>query len=235
MERRTRESGIGVGRSALLALSLWALAIGPLRAQAPDAGGAPVGLGQIHFALESGADQKVLAAMAEERGVDFLFTPEIGRSLQAAGAGSELVAAIALARFAGAETTDSQTYTEVLPEGYVPLPVANAEDYDPFALQGRLDLRMHIDGVTEIRIRGDRIIHTNLQARLGRNAGTEMTQPLPSADLKSIQAVKKDGRGQFVLLQKPSADNDYQAIVRIYDEKGGEDRYHIEISWVKAE
>ncbi len=210
----------------------FALAFTPLPAQ--DAG-TPLGLDQLQFALESGADQQTLATMAEERGVAFVFTPEIGRSLQAAGAGNELVAAIALARFAGAEAANGESYSEVLPEGYVPLPVADAEDYDPFALQGRLDLRMHIDGVTEIHIRGDRIIHTNLQARLGRNAGTEMTQPLPSTDLKSIQAVKKDGRGKFVMLQKPSADNDYEAIVRIYDEKGGEDRYHIEISWVKAE
>ena len=98
-----------------------------------------------------------------------------------------------------------------------------------------MDLKMFVDGVTEVRIRGDRIIHTNLQARLGRNAGTEMTQPLPSADLKSIVAVKKDGRGEFVMLQKPSAENDYQAILRIYDQKGGEDEYHIEIQWQRAE
>lgn len=200
-----------------------------------NAAGAPVGLSQIEFALESGANQQRLAEMAEQRGIDFAFTPEIGRSLQAAGAGSELLAAIALARSGGVQDAAEETYVEALPEGYVPLPVAQAKDYDPFAMQGRLDLRMHVDGVTEIRIRGDRIIHTNLQARLGRNAGTEMTQPLPSAELASITAVKEDGRGEFVLLQKPSPDNDYQAIVRIYDEKGGEDRYHISIRWQRSE
>ncbi len=204
-------------------------------APAQDTLSPSLGIQQIQIALESSADQQRLAEMVEQRGIDFAFNPEVGRSLQAAGARAELLAALALARFVGEVSDDPEAYAEPLPEGYVPLPVARAKDYDPFTRQGRLDLRMVVDGVAEVRIRGDRIIHTDLQARIGRNAGTEMTQPLPAAELASITAEKKKGRGEWVLLQKPAEKNDFQAILRIYDVKGGEDEYHIQLHWLRAE
>lgn len=208
----------------------------PATAQAAEAiGGAPLTQAQIALALQSGASQERLATMAGSRGLAFELTPEIGRGLQAEGAGSELIAALAIARVSRDEDAAPGDQPgpgpASLPEDYVPLPLAKAKDFDPFASRGRLDLRMYVDGVSEVRIQGDRVIHTNLEARLGRNAGAEYTQPLPSEDLRTLEIEKKDGRGRWVAIQRPAADNEYELILRIYDEKGGEDRYHLRIEW----
>lgn len=47
----------------------------------------------------------------------------------------------------------------------------------------------------------------------------------------SIMAVKRYGRGTIRVIQQPSADNDYMAIVQVFDPANGADDYEVDISW----
>lgn len=47
----------------------------------------------------------------------------------------------------------------------------------------------------------------------------------------SVTARKRNGRGTVTILQQPSRDNDYTAIVQVFDPGGGADNYEIDISW----
>ncbi|MCW5965386.1 MAG: hypothetical protein KIT83_15225 [Bryobacterales bacterium] len=176
---------------------------------------------EIEAALSNRDDQVALAAMIATRGVSFKYTPDLGRAWREGGATAELLAAVATA-----------TVTlPPIPEDFEPVPVARAADYNEQAAKGRLDLRLHVDDVVEVRLQGDRILWKTLKGAEGKDAGTEITQPFPMGPLRNLNVVKRDGRGQFVVLQKPAAQNNYEMMLRIYDPKGGADRYHLRIDW----
>jgi hypothetical protein len=46
-----------------------------------------------------------------------------------------------------------------------------------------------------------------------------------------VTARKRNGRGTVTVLQQPSWDNDFTAIVQVFDPSGGADNYEIEITW----
>ncbi|MGB7068497.1 MAG: hypothetical protein WBD22_03315 [Pyrinomonadaceae bacterium] len=47
----------------------------------------------------------------------------------------------------------------------------------------------------------------------------------------SINVRKRDGRGQVTVLQQPSNQNNYTAVIQIYDSDGGDDDYDLDITW----
>ncbi len=176
---------------------------------------------RILAALQSKADQALLAGLVSQYGIAFPYTPELGREFQNAGANPALLAMIATATVGASP----------IPEGFVTLPLAKARDFDGAQAAGRLDIRLYVDGAAEVRIHGNSVIYKSLQGQESRNAGSETTGILPARALKKLEITKKDGRGTFVLMQQPTAENNFQAMLRIYDPKGGEDRYHLRILW----
>lgn len=181
----------------------------------------PVTREHILVVLQNGGDQALLAGLVAQYGIAFPYTPTLGREFQDAGANPTLLSMIATATVG----------TAVLPDGFSVLPVAKAKDFTGQERAGRFDLRLYVDGAVEVRIQGSRVIFKTLQAQPVRDAGTETTGSFPLRPLKKLDIVKRDGRGGFVLLQKPSLENEFQTILRIYDPKGGEDRYHLRIDW----
>ena len=181
----------------------------------------PVTREHILGVLRNNGDQALLAGLVTQYGIAFPYTPVIGREFQDAGANSAVLATIATAIVGSAR----------LPDGFTILPVARAADYTGSERSGRLDIRLHVDGAVELRIQGERVMLKTLQAQPARDAGTESTGRLPLRPLKKLDVAKRDGRGQFVVLQRPSAENNFLAMIRIYDPKGGEDRYHLRILW----
>jgi hypothetical protein len=181
----------------------------------------PVTRAHILVVLQAGGDQALLAGMVTQYGIAFPYTPALGREFQEAGANPALLATIATATIG----------TALLPDGFAPLPVAKAKDYTGEERAGRFDLRVYVDGAVEIRLQGGNVLMKTLQAQPARDAGTESTGAFPLRALKKLEVVKRDGRGGFVVLQKPNLENEFQTILRIYDPKGGEDRYHLRIDW----
>ena len=47
----------------------------------------------------------------------------------------------------------------------------------------------------------------------------------------SVNAQKRKGRGTVTILQQPTWDNDFTAIVQVFDPNGGADNYEVDISW----
>jgi hypothetical protein len=181
----------------------------------------PVTRERILTALGSKADQALLAGLVSQYGIAFTYTPELGREFQNAGANPALLSMIATATVGSA----------LIPEGFLTLALAKAKDFEGAAGTGRLDIRLYVDGAAEIRIQGATVIYKSLQAQDPRNAGSETSGALPMRPLTKMEITKKDGRGSFVLIQRPSAENEFQTILRIYDPKAGEDRYHLRILW----
>ncbi|RPI28963.1 MAG: hypothetical protein EHM61_03270 [Acidobacteria bacterium] len=53
---------------------------------------------------------------------------------------------------------------------------------------------------------------------------------LPRREVK-LEVNKTEGRGSVDLVEEPSRRNDYSAVIRIRDNKGGTDRYEFELTW----
>ena len=47
----------------------------------------------------------------------------------------------------------------------------------------------------------------------------------------SVTARKRNGRGTVTVVQQPSRDNDYTAIVKVFDPASGADDYEVDITW----
>jgi len=47
----------------------------------------------------------------------------------------------------------------------------------------------------------------------------------------TVDVNRKKGRGKVRVIQQPSTDNDFTAIVEIYDNGGGAREYQLEIFW----
>ena len=50
-------------------------------------------------------------------------------------------------------------------------------------------------------------------------------------DASRVRLTKKRGRGDIFIEQQPSRDNDFTAIVRIKDTRGGADNYEFTLDW----
>ena len=202
--------------------------------------------GQIVILLQSGMPSPRVRRMVEVRGVDFRWTPSLDPEFQTAGASPVLIEAVRTSGsaklppkpeeapgepLAPGATSASPTTESLLAQGYRPLPARKALDFDPYANQGRFDLRLWVDHVQEVFIQGATVVHKHLSNQPGRNAGTEYTQGIPQKPLQSFEVKKRKGRGKFVVLAKPTEENGYSARIRIYDFKGGEGQYHLQITW----
>ncbi|HET6853829.1 MAG TPA: hypothetical protein VFH46_16115 [Pyrinomonadaceae bacterium] len=95
---------------------------------------------------------------------------------------------------------------------------------------GRMTWRGRVDDDVRIRIRGG-------SADVETIGGTEYTdsQPnffnsLPNRRV-TVRLTQKRGRGEIFIEQQPSRENDFTAIVRIRDPRGGASEYEFELQW----
>lgn len=95
---------------------------------------------------------------------------------------------------------------------------------------GRMTWRGRVDDDVRIRIRGG-------SAEIETIGGTEYgdSQPnffnsLPNRRV-TVRLTAKRGRGDIFIEQQPSRENDFTAIVRIKDPRGGASEYEFELQW----
>ena len=62
----------------------------------------------------------------------------------------------------------------------------------------------------------------------------EVRDELPRS-MGAIEAALGEGRGEAEIVQQPSARNDYTAMVRVRDTRGGADRYRLVVAWRSTE
>lgn len=95
---------------------------------------------------------------------------------------------------------------------------------------GRLRWRGKVDGETQLLVRRSDVESRVLSGLPASGITFNFTSPLPrrSAD---VQLKKKKGRGDIEIVQQPSRNNDFTAVVEIRDKKGGADDYEFELIW----
>lgn len=95
---------------------------------------------------------------------------------------------------------------------------------------GRAFWRGTVDNKVQLIIKG-RDIETRTMEGRAYAAGTfSFTSALPSRNV-NIDVTKKRGRGKIRILQQPDRNNQYTAVIEIYDDGGGAGEYQLEISW----
>ena len=61
------------------------------------------------------------------------------------------------------------------------------------------------------------------------DAVSNFTASLPRRT--NVTVTKRRGRGEIFVEQQPSRNNDYTAVIRIRDPRGGADTYEFDLSW----
>lgn len=87
-----------------------------------------------------------------------------------------------------------------------------------------------VDDEVHLIIRGNTVQTKTISGTEYTDAIFNFSSPLPEENVQ-ISANKKEGRGTVKVIQQPSADNDFTAIIQILDKNGGAREYELEISW----
>jgi hypothetical protein len=90
--------------------------------------------------------------------------------------------------------------------------------------------RGRVDVGCEIEIQGRRHKVTDGGGSGTQEKGATFSEPLPDSEVP-VSVEKRKGRGRVELIQTPDSRNDYTAVVKIEDRKGGSDDYEIELRW----
>lgn len=102
----------------------------------------------------------------------------------------------------------------------------------PLGAQQRvlLDWSGHVDSIARISMQGGGA-HVSLVGTGEQDLGQlHIRNPLPHSDGQvSVQVAS--GRGDVIVQQQPSAENDYTAIIEVRDHSGGSDQYQLTALW----
>ena len=105
-------------------------------------------------------------------------------------------------------------------------PAAVEEQYQ----SGSVSWRGRVDQTANIIING-----SNVQTQDAAGTGLSNVNSSINGYLAhrpgSVNAQKRKGRGTVTVLQQPTWDNDFTAIIQVFDPNGGADNYEVEISW----
>jgi hypothetical protein len=87
-----------------------------------------------------------------------------------------------------------------------------------------------VDDVIELEIRGDRLSERVVSGQPVYDVSSRFNSNMPRRRL-TVNVEKLRGRGYVEVVEQPSSRNNFTAIVRIRDPKGGADDYEIEVYW----
>src|SRR5690349_12014107 len=89
-----------------------------------------------------------------------------------------------------------------------------------------LDWTGRVDSVARITIQGGGARVSLVGSEANSAGDLKVHNELPHRDGRVTVQVS-EGRGDVVVVQQPTADNDYTAILRVRDRSGGIDNYHL--------
>jgi hypothetical protein len=107
----------------------------------------------------------------------------------------------------------------------------HAPNWNPEARDGFCEVRVVVDNVAEVGLRGERVFVRTLQGAPARDAGTTCTAPLPRIGATNIRVRSMEGRGNAQLVEQPNPQNGYVAVIRIEDPQSGAAEYRFRIDW----
>jgi hypothetical protein len=95
---------------------------------------------------------------------------------------------------------------------------------------GRMNWRGRVDDDVRITVRGGTAEVKTLGGTPNTDYGQAFTASIPRRRV-TVQLTVKRGRGQVVIEEQPSRENDFACVVRIRDPRGGASEYEFELSW----
>jgi len=95
---------------------------------------------------------------------------------------------------------------------------------------GTMTWRGRVDDYVELNIQGNRVRSREREGSQTLNEQVSFSNPLPRANV-AVSVKKRNGRGRVSVVQQPNQSNNYTAIIKIDDDKGGADDYEIEMEW----
>ncbi len=104
-------------------------------------------------------------------------------------------------------------------------------DRNGSASGGALQWRGQVDDVVEIRIQGRRVESiTRSGARLSEVRSDVVGAGLPRRAV-DVVLYPREGRGELIVVQQPNARNDFTAVIRLVDPRGGAGFYDFSARW----
>ena len=95
---------------------------------------------------------------------------------------------------------------------------------------GRMTWRGRVDDDVRIRIRGGTAEIETVGGTPYNDGQPNFYNSLPNRRV-TVRLTNKRGRGEIFIEQQPSRENDFTAVVRIRDPKGGASDYEFELQW----
>lgn len=95
---------------------------------------------------------------------------------------------------------------------------------------GRMTWRGRVDDDVRIRIRGGSADVETIGGTAYDNGQPNFFNSLPNRRV-TVRLTMKRGRGEVFIEQQPSRENDFTAVVRIRDTRGGASDYEFELQW----
>ena len=99
------------------------------------------------------------------------------------------------------------------------------------AAEGFFEIRARVDGEVILQVKGTDITHRVVSGRALQLERSTYSQPIPPAVFGVFELERLDGRGRVELVERPLLSNDYTAIIRVDDDDGGADDYHLRLDW----
>lgn len=96
--------------------------------------------------------------------------------------------------------------------------------------RGRVYWRGQVDDKLQITVRGLSLETKTLSGKAMPEGSYSFTAKLPDSE-KNISVTKIEGRGKINVLQQPTAENNYTAIIEVHDDRGGVSDYLLNIWW----
>jgi len=103
-------------------------------------------------------------------------------------------------------------------------------DYPDTGRSGRMTWRGRVDDDVRIRIRGGSADVETIGGTPYYDAQPNFGNPLPNRRV-TVRLTEKRGRGEIFVEQQPTRENDFTAVVRIRDTKGGASDYAFTLEW----
>lgn len=105
---------------------------------------------------------------------------------------------------------------------------ANAQSQETV---GKVFWRGTVDDKVHLVIRGDNLEHRTVSGATQPDGAFSFTASLPQQAV-TVNVNRIEGRSKKItVVQQPTAENDFTAIVEVYDHGGGAKEYRLEIYW----
>ena len=103
-------------------------------------------------------------------------------------------------------------------------------EFPDTARSGRMTWRGRVDDDVRIRIRGGSADVETIGGTAYYDSQPNFFNSLPNRRV-TVRLTQKRGRGEIFIEQQPTRENDFTAVVRIRDSRGGASDYEFELQW----